>query len=207
MWRLVTRSVFAFLLLVVPCSSTAADDDAFTESVVIFNTVCATCHEAECSGRLSFDEALSSSQAHILRYYGPASSKQWLQRELFEILAYMKEKCGYHPMNIPVPPNLVWNEAALDKMSPLINQNYFIPIGQLSPGQYDLEFELEKDAMLGVYLVSEIFETVVDDSFLTHDGRLNVDFSIDDKKNYYIRVYPSIPVKITRIAVTNSESK
>ena len=60
-----------------------AEDEAFTESVVIFNTICAKCHEAECSGRLSFDEAFEKSTGHILRHYVQASGKQWLQKELF----------------------------------------------------------------------------------------------------------------------------
>lgn len=57
----------------------ATEGTALTESVVIFNTICAKCHEAECSGRLSFDEAFETSASHILRYYGEASGKQWLQ--------------------------------------------------------------------------------------------------------------------------------
>ena len=61
------------LLLISP--SFAVEDKAFTESVVIFNTICAKCHEAECSGRLTFDKAFETSTSHILRYYGPASEK------------------------------------------------------------------------------------------------------------------------------------
>lgn len=83
-------------LLIPP--ALAVEDKGFTESVVIFNTICSKCHEAQCSGRLSFDEAFEKSTGHILRYYGRASGKQWLQKELFDILNYMKEKCAYYPM-------------------------------------------------------------------------------------------------------------
>ena len=65
------------LLLISP--SFAVEDKAFTESVVIFNTICAKCHEAECSGRLSFDEAFETSSSHILRHYGRASGKKCLR--------------------------------------------------------------------------------------------------------------------------------
>ena len=65
------------LLLISP--SFAVEDKAFTESVVIFNTICAKCHEAECSGRLSFDEAFETSSSHILRHFGRASGKKCLR--------------------------------------------------------------------------------------------------------------------------------
>jgi len=49
-----TFGLVGLLLLISPAF--AVEDKAFTESVVIFNTICAKCHEAQCSGRLSFDE-------------------------------------------------------------------------------------------------------------------------------------------------------
>jgi len=117
----------------------------FTESVVIFNTICAKCHEAQCSGRLSFDEAIEESTDHILRHYGAATEKQWLQKELFEILNYMKGNCAYYPMQISFPSKSVWEGDTLDKFATLMERNYFIPVGSLTPGGYRIEIELERD--------------------------------------------------------------
>jgi hypothetical protein len=198
---------FKFVLLVgafylVSGSVSATEDEAFTESVVIFNTICAKCHEAQCSGRLSFDDSFDASVNHIVRYYGEASEKKWLQKELFVILNHMKEKCAYYPMPTHVPPQMVWSGEMLEKMATLVKRNYFIPIGPFTPGHYQLELKLAKDAKVTVHLVSEIFEMVVEDCYLSTDRQIVIPFSIEEAGNHYVRVYPREPVQITRLAVT-----
>jgi hypothetical protein len=179
----------------------AAEDEAFTESVVIFNTICAKCHEAECSGRLSFDEAFEASSAHIIRHYGEASGKKWLHKELFILLNHMKEKCAYYPMQVPVPPQRVWSGGILKKLTTLIERNYFIPIGPFSPGRYSLELTLAKDEKVTVHLVAETFDMLVEDCYLSSDKRIVIPFSIIEAGNYYVRVYPRKPVQITQLAI------
>lgn len=196
-----------FLLLtvafhLVPGSVFATEDEAFTGSVVIFNTICAKCHEAQCSGRLSFDDTFEASVNHIVRYHGEASGKKWLQRELFVILNHMKEKCAYYPMPAPIPPQRVWSGELLEKMATLLERNYFIPIGPFSPGRYRLELKLDKDAKVTAHLVSETFEMVVEDCYLTSDRQIVIPFAIEEAGNYYVRVYPREPVQIIRLAVT-----
>ncbi len=205
------RGEFAFpfklaLLMVafylVPGSVSATEKEAFTESVVIFNTICAKCHEAQCSGRLSFDDSFDASVNHIVRYYGEASEKKWLQKELFVILNHMKEKCAYYPMPAPVPPQMVWSGEILEKMATLVERNYFIPIGPFTPGHYQLELKLAKDTKVTVHLVSETFDMVVDDCYLSNNRQIVIPFSIEEAGNHYVRVYPREPVQITRLAVT-----
>jgi hypothetical protein len=192
--------VSAFCLL--PEIVFATEDEAFTESVVIFNTICAKCHEAQCSGRLSFDDSFEASVNHIVRYYGEASEKKWLQRELFVILNHMKEQCAYYPMPTPIPPQRVWSGEMLEKMAMLVERNYFIPIGSFTPGRYQLELKLAKDAKVTVHLVSETFDMVVEDCYFSSDRRIVVPFSIEEGGNHYVRIYPRKPVQITRLAIT-----
>ena len=196
---------FAFFIVafyLVPGSVSATEDEAFTESVVIFNTICAKCHEAQCSGRLSFDDSSDASVNHIVRYYGDVSEKKWLQKELFVILNHMKEKCAYYPMPAPIPPQMVWSGEMLEKMATLVERNYFIPIGPFTPGHYQLELKLAKDAKVTVHLVSEIFDMVVEDCYFSSDRQIVIPFSIEEAGNHYVRVYPREPVQITRLAVT-----
>lgn len=186
-------------------SASAAEDEAFTESVIIFNTICAKCHEAECSGRLSFDEAFEKSTSHILRHYGQASGKQWLQKELFDILNYMKGKCAYYPMQTPVPLKRVWEGRILDKFTTLMERNYFIPVGNIKPGHYHIELELEKDMKVTAHLISEEFEWVFDDCYQSSDRRISIPFFIDEPRDYYFRMYPRKPAKIIRLAITAAQ--
>ena len=193
------------LLLLSP--SFADEDKAFTESVVIFNTICAKCHEAECSGRLSFDEAFETSTSHILRHYGRASGKEWLQKELFDILNHMKGKCAYFPMRFTVPLTREWSGEILDRFTTLMEKNYFIPLGNFTPGHYRIELELDKDVKVTAHLISEEFEMVMEDCYLSSDRRISFPFLIEESGNYYFRTYPREPVRITRLAIIPLENK
>ena len=206
-WYFAKWTSALLILLIFQYGAFAAEDRSFTESVVIFNTICAKCHEAQCSGRLSFDDALEKSTKHILRHYGPASEKQWLQKELFEILNYMKEKCAYYPSNSVVPLNKAWGREVLEEFSTLLGRNYFLPVGSLSAGSYRLEIELEKDARATVHLISEEFDMVVEDCFDSSNSRIDIKFSVEDSGNYFFRMYPREPVSISRLSITKSENK
>jgi hypothetical protein len=199
--RYMTWVSWVFSLLLMPCSAFPAEDEPFRESVVIFNTICAKCHEAQCSGRLSFDNAYEASTGHIVRHYSKASGKKWLQKELFSILHHMKEKCAYYPMSVPIPSQWIWNSEILEKMTTLLEKNYFIPIGPFSPGTYRLELSLAKDEKVTVHLVSEAFDIIVEDCFLSTEKQIAIPFSIEATGNYYVRVYPSKPVQITQLAI------
>jgi hypothetical protein len=181
--------------------SFAVEDKAFTESVVIFNTICAKCHEAECSSRLSIGEAFETSASHILRHYGQASGKEWLQKELFDVLNYMKEKCAYYPLQVTVPLTRDWSSKILDRFTTLMERNYFIPIGNFTPGHYRIELELDKDVKVTAHLISGKFEMVVDDCYLSSERRMIIPFLFEKPGNYYFRMYPRESVRITRLAI------
>lgn len=187
-------------------SAFTAEHEGFTESVIIFNTICAKCHEAQCSGRLSFDESFEKSTSHILRYYGQASGKQWLQKELFDILNYMKERCAYYPMQTHVPLKRVWGGNTLDKFTTLMERNYFIPVGNFSPGRYRIDLQLEKDVKITAHLISEEFEWVFEECFQSSDRQITISFLIDEPGDYYFRMYPRKPVKIIGFAIIPLEN-
>ncbi|NOR51990.1 MAG: hypothetical protein GQ470_05165 [Gammaproteobacteria bacterium] len=199
--RYITWVSWVLTLLVIPYEAFPVDNEPFRESVVIFNTICAKCHEAQCSGRVIFGEAYEASSRHIIRHYSKASGKEWLQRELFNILNYMKKKCAYYPMSVPIPPKRIWNSEMLEKMTTLLERKYFIPIGHFTPGNYHFELSLAKDEKVTVHLVSERFDMLVDDCFLSSKNRIVIPVTIEDAGNYYVRVYPRNPVQITHLAI------
>jgi len=205
-WQSQIRYLGLLGLFLFISTAFAAEDKAFTESVVIFNTICAKCHEAQCSGRLSFDESFEKSTSHILRYYGQASGKQWLQKELFDILNYMKERCAYYPMQTPVPLKRVWGDDILDRFTTLMERNYFIPVGNFFPGHYRIDLELEKDVKVTAHLISEEFEWLIEDCYQSSDRQIRISFLIEEQGDYYFRMYPREPVRINRLAIISQEN-
>lgn len=191
--------LLGLFLLIPPVFS--KEDTAFTESVVIFNTICAKCHEAQCSGRLSFDNTIKKSTNHILRHYSQASGKLWLQKELFEILNYMKKKCAYYPMQTTIPLKKIWEGETLEKFTTLMEKNYFIPIGKFTPGTYQIEFELERDVKVTVHLISEEFVMAFEKCYQSTDLRINIPVLIEESGDYYFRMYPREAVKLIKLAI------
>ncbi|MCW9013168.1 MAG: hypothetical protein OQL06_05235 [Gammaproteobacteria bacterium] len=202
----ISRTQWILILLLISSQAFPTENKPFQESVIIFNTICAKCHEAQCSGRASFGDAYEASIEHIVRHYNQASEKKWLQKELFSILNHMKEKCAYYPMSAPVPPQRIWNSEILGKMSTLVEKNYFVPVGPLLPGTYRLELSLAKDEKVTVHFVSEIFDTVIEDCFLASEKQIVIPITIEDAGKYYVRVYPRNPVQITRLAIITVDS-
>jgi hypothetical protein len=150
---------------------------------------------------LSIGEAFEKSASHILRHYGQASGKEWLQKELFDVLNYMKEKCAYYPLQVTVPLTRDWSSKILDRFTTLMERNYFIPIGNFTPGHYRIELELDKDVKVTAHLISGKFEMVVDDCYLSSERRMIIPFLIEKPGNYYFRMYPRESVRITRLAI------
>ena len=204
-WCTFTCFLLVCGLLLSPYRTASAAGETFTESVVIFNTVCAKCHEAQCSGRLSFDDALTESTNHIVRHYGEASGKQWLQKELFDILNHMKEKCAYYPMNTPVPLAREWGSDILDKLSTLLERNYFIPVGNFAPGSYRIDLELEQDSKLTAHMITEEFDMIIEDCYESSNRQISIPFEVESSGIHYLRFYPRSPVRITKLSILGSE--
>jgi hypothetical protein len=206
--NLVSRQrALALFILLFTGQLYAAEDKPFTRSVVIFNTVCAKCHEAECSGRLSFNEAFETASSHIIRHYGEASGDRPLQKELFTILNYMKGKCAYYPMPFSVPADRDWNSDMLEPMATSGNKSYFIPVGSFSQGAYRLELTLAENVKVTVHLVSDTFDMVVEDCYESNGKRIEIPFEIEDAGNYYLRIYPRKPVQVMRLAISPQDGQ
>ena len=85
-----------FLLFLTVCGGLLAPWPVMAQapippaSVVRFNTLCATCHEGECSARLSFRLDPGATDSHIRRYTGDIT--QQTARELNALLEHMKQE-------------------------------------------------------------------------------------------------------------------
>ena len=118
----------------------------------------------------------------------------------------MKVKCAYYPMESMLPPKRVWGRNVLNKMVTLLERNYFIPLGPFSPGKYRIDLDLKEDTKVTIHLVSEDFDMVIDDCFISSNMEIKIPFSITKPGNYYFRMYPHEPVQITRLKVLTVEN-
>lgn len=157
------RRFLAALALLITASSHAAEPTP-AASVVRFYTVCANCHEGQCSGRLTFHTGATEARGHMQRYLGSitdgeaagksvrtAPSHQGGMRSLPAGQPGQRRQPGWAPANWPS-----WRNAR--------EGGYFIPLGALGKGEYQLRLDLSVVGNGKVKLTDDRFEPLVEES-------------------------------------------
>jgi hypothetical protein len=119
----------------------------------------------------------------------------------------MKERCSYYPTSTPAPLQRVWGSDILDKLSTSLEKNYFIPVGNFTPGSYRIELELERDAKVTAHLITEEFDMIVEECYESSDRQINIPFVVESTGIHYFRIYPREPVRITCLSIATLKSQ
>lgn len=171
------------IVLGLACLAPAGAEGLPLNSVVRFNTVCANCHEAQCSGRLAFGSGAEAARGHMERYLGPLTDDE--VGFLFRILGHTKAHCAHYPVAERVPSDLVWTEADLEPWRNAQEGGYFIPLGQLDAGRYRLEMVLAATLRFRLKISDDGFEPVVEEVFCVHEPTA-IEFELDGASRYYL---------------------
>ncbi|MBF0383576.1 MAG: hypothetical protein HQL69_21350 [Magnetococcales bacterium] len=186
--------MLAFTLLIIVGSPSVAKENASQisqSSAVTFNVLCAKCHEGQCSGRLSFSGGVSDAQNHIQRYAGKMDGETVSQ--LHNLLAYMKERCGYHSAIGRAPTNLRWDEKDLFSFSVPEKRGYFIPLGRLDAGSKYLHGVLVPPGPVRLEVISDTFEFVAEECVYPSEDRFELTFENLIAGKYFLRVTGNPP--------------
>lgn len=160
-------------LFVLPASVCAYDNIPFGPSA-IFNTTCARCHEGECSGRMSFHLPEKAANQHIRRHGGELSPENI--RQLFKLLRYMKEECSFYPTTFALMNDQTWEREMLNKFRSPSKQAYFMPLGLLEPGVYQLIFKEFNTTNSCVEIINDEFDFIDNESLTGGHGEKNCNF-------------------------------
>lgn len=163
----------------------ARAEDVPVRMVVRFNTVCANCHEAQCSGRLSFDSGAEAARGHMQRYLGPLSDED--VRFLFRVLRYTKENCGYYPLEAGLVAGRLLNETELEHWRNPHEGAYFVPVGPLAQGEYVLRAGLRGPAQGRIRITDDDFDPVAEES-LCPERPARVEFSVEGGR-YFLTLH------------------
>ncbi len=196
-----------FLLLLIslstypiPLSSAEKTENISTKIAVIFNTLCAKCHEGECSGRLSFNTGNKAANSHITRYAGDSNVSEGEAEEFFTLLNYMKIECA-----LLMPDNGKWKPENLSHFALPSHESYFIPLGILKNGNYRLIIETEEDALYRVEVISDHLEHFLDRSVSIHRKEQALLFTIEKPINAFLRISSRKPLHITALEIKKGE--
>ncbi len=189
---------FPALLLAWACLaasySGAAREPIATSSVVRFNTLCATCHEGECSTRLSFKLDASATDSHIRRYTGDIAPDT--ARELKVLLEHMKLHCGYYDIRIPSPQDGRWRAELLQQLHAAQEKAYFVPLGRLMAGRHRFTLTFEHEVSVSIQLISASFEISEQPALRTQDNRAVAELEAERPGEYYLRLQTERPARL-----------
>lgn len=185
--------LMAWIVAAVP-ATVAAQAPITPASVVRFNILCATCHEGECSSRLSFRLDPGATDSHIRRYTGDISLQA--ARELNALLEHMKLECGYYAIDLPSPKDGRWKADLLQQLHAAEEKAYFIPLGKLEAGRYRFTLTFEHDALVTVQLISARFDIAEQPAVRTQEGKALVVLEADKPGDYYLRLRTEQPARL-----------
>jgi hypothetical protein len=174
-----------FLLLGLLWLFPAQAADIPLATVVRFNTLCATCHEGECSGRLSFDLGIQASENHIRRHAGDVDQSVW--RDLARLLAHTKQACAYYPMAVGIPEGRHWNQERLAELHNAKENAWFIPLGHLPAGRYRATLGMSGQMEGIAQIVSASFDIADFPLQCADKGQIAFFFVVDRSSVHYLR--------------------
>ena len=196
-----------FLLLVTffsafPLPLAAAEEiqNISTKTAVIFNTLCAKCHEGECSGRLSFDTGGKAANSHIKRYAGDINVSEGETKEFFTLLNYMKKECALF-----MPDNGKWKPENLSHFALPSHDSYFVPLGVLKSGNYRLNIEAKEEVLFRVEVISDHFDPYLDRAVCPERKEEILHFEIDEPINAFLRVRSRKPLHIINLEIKKDD--
>ncbi len=184
----------------LPLSSTEKTENISTKIAVIFNTLCAKCHEGECSGRLSFNNGNKAANSHIKRYAGDSNVSEGEAEEFFTLLNYMKIECA-----LLMPDNGKWKPENLTHFALPSHESYFIPLGILKNGKYRLIIETKEDALYRVEVISDHLDHFLDRLVSIHRKEQALLFTINEPVNAFLRISSRKPLHITALEIKKDD--
>lgn len=180
-----------------------SSDKISIESTVIFNTACARCHEGECSGRMSFHLPENAANQHILRHGGDLSQERI--RQLFRLLTYMKEECSFYPLPLALINDRKWDNEMLNKFHSPSKQAYFIPIGLLEPGLYQMWLEELKQTKFCAEIINDEFDFIDKDCMYGECGRKKIKFLVEERSEFFLRLTAQVPINLNQLELERLE--
>ena len=188
-----------FVSILLLSSLVFASERIPIKSTVIFNTTCARCHEGECSGRMSFHLPEKAANQHIRRHGGELTPESI--RHLFQLLRYMKEKCSFYPLHIALINDHRWENEMLNQFRSPSKLTYFMPLGLLEPGQYQLLFEESSRTKFCAEIISEEFDFTDKDSLYGESGKKILKFHVEEGSEYFLRLTAQKAISLRNLEI------
>ena len=180
---LIAATVFWMVVHSLCSADKIQESHISTKTSVIFNTLCAKCHEGECSGRLSFDTGSRTAARHIRHYAEVSNLSRKEIEEFFSLLDYMKRECAIY-----MPDHEKWKKQTLSRFALSSKRGYFIPLGRLKPGRYSMTLEMSVSAPFRIEVMTDKIENLLDRSVSMLRTNSIFQFRVDKPAAVFVRI-------------------
>ena len=171
-------------------------------SCVTFNTLCAKCHEGQCSRRLTFNTGSEAASNHIKRYSEDSDISKKTVEEFFTLLNFMKKECLLY-----MPQNAKYNQNNLASFATSTYKEYFIPLGLLKKGDYSLWIKTQEDNPFDVKIISKGFDSYLDISVCQSLKKREFGFKVDEDSDYFLRIKSKKPLHLEILEIKEVSTK
>ncbi len=171
-------------------------DNISVKSAVIFNTLCAKCHEGQCSGRLTFDTGSEAASNHIKRYSADVNISKDEIKEFFTLLNYMKKDCLLF-----MPKGIKYKKENLLSFSTLSHKRYFIPLGRLKKGEYLISLHIKENIHYSMEIISSQFDSYFSQTICPDAKKKVYEFSVDEDTNFFLRIQSKEPLNLEKLDI------
>jgi len=202
-WDLRLMSFRSTAAILLACLASGTPFSATSPAATVrFGTVCAHCHEGECSGRLSFSQPPEATFEHIRHYAGPADDA--LAHQLYDALDRMKSDCRYPPLPIPALEQGLTTADLASYLDPR-SGDYFLPLGRRASGLYQLAIEFTGGGRVRLEVIDDEFDPLIDRCLTLEELRIAVALTLTEGREYYLRLRPRGPIRVRGMTLTPTE--
>lgn len=128
------------------------------DALATYVASCAVCHEAQCSGRLTFPGGPEPARSHVRRHAGALSDAR--ADELIEVLRAIKEECRVHPAAAADCGTGPWDARRLRRAHAERENAWFVPLGAVTAGRRRLALRFDRDARAMVRISTARFDAL-----------------------------------------------
>ncbi len=188
------RKALLLLLLPLALAVPAAAQEMSTATVVLFDAICLTCHEGECSGRMALRTERSSEglAGHVAGYAG--RQDEGMVSRLKTLMSRVKTECRMPSPPVAVPADGIWNPGSLAPLTLPDRQRLFVPLGKLAPGSHSAVFRLAEPQRLRLQVVADSFDIALDEDSTVGPAGTSIRWRVDEPGEYFLRITGRQPI-------------
>lgn len=173
---------------------TATAQEFSAATVVLFDSVCLTCHEGECSGRMALRTSRSEEglAGHVTGYAGPTSAAE--VGALKTLMSRLKTECRLPAPPAAIPADGGWSAADLAALQLADRTRAFIPLGAAEAGERTVTLRLAQAQRLRVQIVAADFDILFDQELEIGPAGVAIRWSAAGGTEEFLRLLARAPM-------------